>query len=80
MDATKTITDADCRNSTVFWFVRLEKARERQDHEAAAEAIRELLRLGINLRFAPLRGHTMIVATNNGTPKLLLTLPEAAEA
>jgi hypothetical protein len=43
----------DFRNSTVYWFVRLENAREHQDHEKAAEAIRELRRLGIDVRFRP---------------------------
>ena len=48
--------DQGYRDSTVFWFVRLEKAREHQNHEQAAEAIRELRRLGVNVRFAPLEG------------------------
>jgi hypothetical protein len=52
MSATKTNTDSDYRDSPMFWFVRLEKARERHDHENAAQAIRELRRLGVDVRFA----------------------------
>jgi hypothetical protein len=52
MHATKTV-EAECRQSPVYWFVRLEKSRERQDHERAAEAIRELRRLGVDVRFNP---------------------------
>lgn len=35
----------------VWWFVRLEAAVERGDHQAAAEAQRELERLGVNVRY-----------------------------
>jgi hypothetical protein len=38
-------------DSPMFWFVRLEKAREQQDHETAAEAIQNLRRLGVLIRF-----------------------------
>jgi hypothetical protein len=57
MSAAKTITEAEYRESPVYWFVRLEKSRERQDHEQAAQAIRELRRLGVDVRFNP-RGTT----------------------
>jgi len=53
MSATKTVYEADFRQSPTFWFVRLENARECQDHEKAAHAIRELRRLGVNVRFSP---------------------------
>ncbi len=53
MPATKT-TD-EFRDNPTFWFVRLENAREREDHEAAAEAIRELRRLGVSISFSPSR-------------------------
>jgi hypothetical protein len=35
----------------VWWFVRLEAAVERGDHAAAAEAQRELERLGVQVRY-----------------------------
>jgi uncharacterized protein YPO0396 len=40
------------RDSPTFWFVRLENARQRQDHESAAQAIKELRRLGVIIQFA----------------------------
>lgn len=39
----------DHRNSPTYWFARLEIARERSDFEGAAEAQRELDRLGIHI-------------------------------
>jgi hypothetical protein len=38
-------------NLPVFWFVYLERAVERGDHEAAAEAQRQLARLGVRVRY-----------------------------
>ena len=35
----------------LWWFARLEAAVERGDHEAAAEAQRELERLGVHVRY-----------------------------
>jgi hypothetical protein len=35
----------------VYWFVRLEKAVEEGDHQAAAEAQRELSRLGVRVSY-----------------------------
>jgi hypothetical protein len=35
----------------VWWFARLEAAVERGDHEAAAEAQRELARLGVRVAY-----------------------------
>jgi hypothetical protein len=35
----------------VWWFVRLEAAVERGDHQAAAEAQRELERLGVRVSY-----------------------------
>ena len=35
----------------VWWFVRLEAAVERGDHQAAAEAQRELARLGVRVSY-----------------------------
>lgn len=56
MSTTKTISEADFRNSPVYWFVRLENAREHENHERAAQAIRELRRLGVDVRFKPQGG------------------------
>ncbi len=42
----------DHRDQPTYWFATLEIARERQDHDAAAEAIRELRRLGIRVRYS----------------------------
>ena len=53
MSTTTATAENEYRDSPVFWFVRLEKAREREDHERAAEAIRELRRLGVEVRFKP---------------------------
>jgi hypothetical protein len=35
----------------LWWFVRLEAAVERGDHEAAAQAQRELARLGVRVAY-----------------------------
>jgi hypothetical protein len=53
MSTTKSAAEPDYRDSPVFWFVRLEKAREHRDFEKAAEAVRELRRLGVDVRFPP---------------------------
>jgi hypothetical protein len=53
MSTTQTTADSEYRDSPVFWFVRLENARERNDYEQAAEAVRELRRLGMDIRFLP---------------------------
>lgn len=44
-------TEIDVRESPTGWFVRLEMAVERGDFEAAAEAQRELKRLGITVKW-----------------------------
>lgn len=41
----------DHRNSPTYWFVVLEIARERSDFEQAAEAQRELKRLGVKVTY-----------------------------
>jgi hypothetical protein len=47
--------DADTPAKTVdwplMWFARLELAVERGDHQAAAEAQRQLARLGVNVSY-----------------------------
>jgi hypothetical protein len=55
MSATKQNV-SDYRDSAVFWFVRLEKSHEGADHEEAARAIRELRRLGVDIKFKPKAG------------------------
>jgi hypothetical protein len=35
----------------LWWFIRLEAAVERGDHQAAAEAQRELARLGVRVQY-----------------------------
>jgi hypothetical protein len=35
----------------IYWFAKLEKAVEQGDHEAAAEAQRELARLGVRVAY-----------------------------
>jgi hypothetical protein len=35
----------------LYWFARLEKSVEQGDHQAAAEAQRELARLGVRVRY-----------------------------
>jgi hypothetical protein len=43
----------DHREEPTYWFARLEIAREANDFEAAAEAVRELRRLGVNVTYEP---------------------------
>ena len=38
-------------NWPLFWFAKLEKAVEEGDHQAAAEAQRELARLGVRVAY-----------------------------
>lgn len=38
-------------DSPTAWFAVLESARQRGDHERAAEAIRQLRRLGVTVKF-----------------------------
>jgi ferric-dicitrate binding protein FerR (iron transport regulator) len=53
MSTAQTNSETEYRDSAVYWFVRLDNAHELQDHERAAEAIRELRRLGVDVRFKP---------------------------
>jgi len=46
----KTATD-EIRNSPIAWFYILEDSRRQGDFERAAEAQRELTRLGIQIRY-----------------------------
>jgi hypothetical protein len=42
----------------VTWFAVLERARADRNYERAAEALRELRRLGIDIRYRPSEGVT----------------------
>jgi hypothetical protein len=44
----------------VWWFVRLEGAVEKGDHQAAAEAQHELERLGVTVRYGRPRRQTAV--------------------
>jgi hypothetical protein len=50
----------------VWWFVRLEAAVERGDHAAAAEAQRELARLGVRVAYGRPRTKPRTAATEGG--------------
>jgi hypothetical protein len=41
----------DHREMPFYWFAVLETARERNDFEQAAEAVRQLRRLGVTVRY-----------------------------
>ena len=43
--------NTDHLDQPVYWFVLLDSARDRGDYEAAAEAKRELERLGVKVAF-----------------------------
>lgn len=46
-------SDSDCAS---VWFMRLERAKNLNDFEAAAEAVRELRNLGVHVKFRRPRG------------------------
>ncbi len=48
-------TEAEVRDSPIYWFVVLEAARTRGDFDTAATAKRELDRLGIRLSYRTAR-------------------------
>lgn len=43
--------DNDHRDQPTYWFALLEIARAQGDHETAAEALRELRRLGVRVSY-----------------------------
>ncbi|MGE0481912.1 MAG: hypothetical protein AB7Q17_15735 [Phycisphaerae bacterium] len=43
----------DYRDDAGAWFLVLDRARKQRDYERAAEALRELRRLGVVVRFMP---------------------------
>lgn len=47
----KATQDRDPQNCPTAWFAVLERAREEGDYERAAQAERELRRLGVAVRF-----------------------------
>ena len=47
------VADSQPTESPTYWFAILDRARERNDYEKAAEAIRQLRRHGVNVTFAP---------------------------
>jgi len=53
MPTDKTLTDARRKAETcpVTWFCVLERAREKHDFQRAAEAQRELVRLGVHVKY-----------------------------
>jgi hypothetical protein len=44
-------TQVSSKDWPLFWFARLEKAVEEGDHQAAAEAQRQLDRLGVKVNY-----------------------------
>jgi hypothetical protein len=50
----------------LWWFVRLEAAVESGDHAAAAEAQRELERLGVRVRYGRPQGHQVRQSLTKG--------------
>lgn len=47
-----TNTKRDHRDEPTYWFALLEIAREKGDYEAAAEAVRQLKRLGVSVSYS----------------------------
>jgi hypothetical protein len=45
------VVEDDYTQEPIYWFALLDKAVERGDHEAAAEAQRQLDRLGVRVRY-----------------------------
>jgi hypothetical protein len=48
-------TDPPATEWPLYWFALLEKAVEQGDHQAAAEAQRQLARLGVRVSYGRLR-------------------------
>lgn len=51
MPSTVTAADPPVRDWPLYWFAKLEKAVEAGDHQAAAEAQRQLARLGVRVNY-----------------------------
>jgi hypothetical protein len=51
----------------IYWLVLLEQARQRGDHHAAAEARRELARLGVRVTYRRERDHQARAAAGGPT-------------
>jgi hypothetical protein len=52
--------DHEAARSPLYWFVILEKAVARGDHEAAATAQKELAKLGVVVRYGRPRAERMV--------------------
>ncbi|MCE9562876.1 MAG: hypothetical protein K8U57_12600 [Planctomycetes bacterium] len=48
---TSQVSNNTAKEWPVYWFARLERAVAEGDHEAAAEAQRELRRLGVTVKY-----------------------------
>jgi hypothetical protein len=64
----------DPTTSPVYWFVKLETAVEKGDFEAAAEAQRELRRLGVDDRTTAAYYRHDLAGVRSGCAELLATL------
>jgi hypothetical protein len=63
LEMTQAVTAAPVTDWPLYWFARLERAVEAGDHQAAAQADRELRRLGVRVQYGrPAKE----VATNAG--------------
>ena len=51
--------EIDCAS---IWFARLERAKNLNDFERAAEAVRELRKLGVDVKFSPVTDASREVA------------------
>ena len=47
----KTLKEPPAEDCATVWFARLEQAKETNDFESAADAVRELRRLGVTVKF-----------------------------
>jgi hypothetical protein len=56
MDKSTHTAKDNAAESPVAWFAVLERARETEDFEAAAEAVQQLERLGVKVKFRKPRG------------------------
>jgi hypothetical protein len=56
-----TITAEDCADEPLYWFALLDKGVKKGDHAAAAEAQRQLARLGVRVRYGRSRPQKEVV-------------------
>jgi len=67
----------DYRNSPVAWFVELESALDNSNYERAAEAQRELQRLGVRVAFQGVRARRLRAVASRLPASTLQHLAEA---